>query len=94
MVKQKLEEDIERLRNLATSLPPDADQQQAMQNGQTLDLPETGQAASSNINAELKSKMKQLTDVTRTLDECEARVRMTKRGPTSLADHPRCAYVT
>ena len=76
VVKQKLEEDIERLRKLATTLPPDANQQEAMQDGKTLDLAasETGDASSPDIDAELKHKLQQLTDVTKTLDEYESRV--------------------
>lgn len=79
VVKQKLEEDIERLRKLATTLPPDAHQQEAMQDGKTLDLAassETGVALSPDIDAELKHKLQQLTDVTKTLDEYESRVRI------------------
>lgn len=91
VVKQKLQEDIDRLRNLATSLPPDADQQQAMQNGQTLDLPESGQTTEPDINTELKSKLKQLTDVTRTLDECEARVSLF--GHLCFVSEPHIRYL-
>lgn len=77
VVKQKLEEDIERLRKLANTLPPNANQQEAMQDGKTLDLAassETGEASSPDIDAELKHKLQQLTDVTKTLDEYESRV--------------------
>ena len=48
-----------------------------MQDGQTVDMAassETGQTASADLDAELKNKMQQLTDVTRTLDEFESKV--------------------
>ena len=77
MVKQKLEEDVERLRKLAGSLPPGANEKEAMQDGQTVDMAassETGHTASADLDAELKNKTQQLTDVTKTLDEFEFKV--------------------
>lgn len=84
VVKQKLEEDVERLQKLASTLPAGIAETSAVQADQTFDMSASDgatQPETTDIQAEIKSKKLQLEDVTRTLDENKAKVNNLSPNP-------------
>ena len=73
-VREKLDADIEALRHISTE--PSKEKEQAFRADQTVDLgtSEQGVTPEQNLDAELKSKLQQLDDVKKTIDETESKV--------------------
>ena len=73
-VREKLDADIEALRTISSE--PSKEKEQAFRADQTVDLgtSEQGVTPEQNLDAELKSKLQQLDDVRKTIDETESKV--------------------
>ena len=75
VVREKLEADIEALRHVSNE--PSKEKEQAFRADQTVDLGTSEQGVSTaeqSLDAELQSKLKQLVDVKKTIDETESKV--------------------
>lgn len=84
IVKQKLEAEIEQLRQISTE--PSAEKEQAFRADQTVDLGTSEQGAPNaeqDLDAELKSKLQQLDQVHKTIDETESKVQTESLGSHS-----------
>jgi len=79
IVKQKLDADIEQLRQVSSE--PSAGEEQAFRADQTVDLGTSEHGtpnAEQSLDAELKDKLQQLDSVSKTIDETETKVRHRK----------------
>ena len=79
IVKQKLDADIEQLRQVSNE--PSAGEEQAFRADQTVDLGTSEHGtpnAEQSLDAELKGKLQQLDSVSKTIDETETKVRHRK----------------
>ncbi len=76
IVKQKLDADIEQLRQVSSE--PSAGEEQPFRADQTVDLGTSEHGtpnAEQSLDAELKDKLQQLDSVSKTIDETETKVR-------------------
>lgn len=78
IVKQKLEADIEKLRQISSQPAAEQGSGERLRPDQTVDLGTSTQGVPTdeqNLDAELKGKLEQLHDVQKTIDEVETKVR-------------------
>ena len=77
-MKQKLEADIEQLRQVSTEPSAEQGTEDRLRPDQTVDLGTSTQGVPTdeqNLDAELKGKLQQLHEVQKTIDEVETKVR-------------------
>lgn len=77
IVKQKLEADVEQLRQISTEPSTEQGTEAGIRPDQTVDLGTSTQGVltdEQNLDAELKSKLEQLQEVHKSIDETETKV--------------------
>lgn len=83
-MKQKLEADIEKLRQVSSQPAAEQGSGERLRPDQTVDLGTSTQGVPTdeqNLDAELKAKLGQLHDVQKTIDEVETKVRLHSARP-------------